>query len=421
MTQINIDVHQLARVEGHGNIILKASNGTIEEVRWEIPESPRFFEAMLRGRHWDDVAHIASRICGICAVAHHLVSLQATEAVFGVILSPQTRRLRQLLYNAEMIQSHILHAYFLVAPDLLGVPSVLPLAATHKPVVLRALTLKKLSNDLADAICGRKVHPISCIVGGFSKLPSADTLMSFKDKLTAIMPDLEETVSLFSKLGLPEFHRETEYISLKDAHEYALLQGDIYSSDAGATPVENYLSVTNEFCVPHSTAKYTKHRRDSYMVGALSRFNNNYDQLSAKAKAAAKALGLKTPCHNPFNITIAQLVEIVHCTEHAINLIEDILKEGNQPEEPVVVPRAGRGVSAVEAPRGILFHDYTYDERGRVVSANCVIPTNQNHNNIQKDMEALTPKLLKRPEDEIRLTLEMLVRAYDPCISCSTH
>jgi sulfhydrogenase subunit alpha len=421
MTQINIDVHQLARVEGHGNIIFKASNGTIEEVRWEVTESPRFFEAMLRGRHWDDVAHIASRICGICAVAHHLVSLQATEAAFGVILSPQTKRLRQLLYDAEMIQSHVLHAYFLVAPDLLGVPSVLPLAATHRPVVLRALMLKKLSNDLADVICGRKVHPISCIVGGFSKLPDADTLRSFKDRLAAAIPDLEETVSLFSKLGLPEFHRETEYISLKDAHEYALLRGDIYSSDAGATLVENYLSVTNEFCVPHSTAKYTRHRRESYMVGALSRFNNNYDQLSAKAKSAARALGLKPPCHNPFMITLAQLVEIVHCTEHAISLIDDILRDGLKPEEPVVAPRAGRGVSAVEAPRGILFHDYTYDERGRITSANCIIPTNQNHNNIQKDMESLAPRLLKRPEDEVRLTLEMLVRAYDPCISCSTH
>lgn len=421
MTQININVHQLARVEGHGNIILKASNGTVEEVRWEVPESPRFFEAMLRGRHWDDVAHIASRICGICAVAHHLVSLQATEAAFGVILSPQTRRLRSLLYDAEMVQSHILHAYFLVAPDLLGVPSVLPLAATHRPVVIRALTLKKLFNDLADVICGRKVHPISCIVGGFSKLPRAETFQSFREKLIAVLPDLEETVSLFAKLGLPEFHRETEYISLKNPREYALLDGDIYSSDAGAIPVESYLSVTNEFCVPHSTAKYTRHLRDSYMVGALARFNNNYDQLSARAKTAARALGLKAPCHNPFMITLAQLVEAIHCTEHAINLIDNILGEGINPEEPAVIPRAGRGISAVEAPRGILFHDYTYDERGRITSANCIIPTNQNHNNIQKDLEVLTPKLLRRPEDEVRLALEMLVRAYDPCISCSTH
>ncbi|MCX8126115.1 MAG: Ni/Fe hydrogenase subunit alpha [Dehalococcoidia bacterium] len=421
MTQINIDIHHLTRVEGHGNIILKANNGIIEEVRWEIPESPRFFEAMLRGRHWDDVAHIASRICGICAVAHHLVSLQATEAAFGVILSPQTKRLRQLLYDAEMVQSHILHIYFLVAPDLLGTPSVLPLITTHRPVVLRALSLKKLFNELADAICGRKVHPISCVVGGFSKLPSSETIHSFRGKLMAIMPDLEETVSLFSRLGLPEFHRETEYISLKSPHEYALLEGSIHSSDAGSFPDESYLSITNEFCVAHSTAKYTRHLRDSYMVGALARFNNSYDQLSAKAKAAAKTLGLKAPCHNPFMITFAQLVETIHCTEHAIHLIDDILKEDIKKEEPIVVPRAGRGISAVEAPRGILFHDYTYDERGRIVSANCIIPTNQNHNNIQKDLETLAPKLIKRPANEARLTLEMLVRAYDPCISCSTH
>jgi coenzyme F420-reducing hydrogenase alpha subunit len=421
MTRINIDVHQVARIEGHGNIVLKANNGSVEEIRWEVPESPRFFEAMLRGRNWDDVAHIASRICGICAVAHHLVSLQATEAAFGVILSPQTKRLRQLLYDAEVIQSHVLHAYFLVAPDLLGVSSVLPLAATHKPVVLRALMLKKLANDLADAICGRKVHPISCVVGGFSKLPNPDTLWSFREKLASVIPDIDETIALFSKLTLPDFKRETEYICLRDKSQYAFLSGDIYSSDTGAVPVENYLSITNEFCVPHSTAKFTKHRRDSYMVGALARFNNDFSQLSNKAREAAEKLRIKAPNHNPYMITAAQLVETVHCVEEAIGTIDEILKTGIKPEEPLVTPRAGRGIAAVEAPRGILFHDYTYDEHGRIVSANCIIPTNQNHSNIQKDMDALAPALLQKTEPEIRLALEMLVRAYDPCVSCSTH
>jgi coenzyme F420-reducing hydrogenase alpha subunit len=102
-------------------------------------------------------------------------------------------------------------------------------------------------------------------------------------------------------------------------------------------------------------------------------------------------------------------------------MIDQLLAKGVKQEETKVKPKAGRGIGAVEAPRGILFHDYTYDERGVLTEANCIIPTNQNHNNIQKDMESLVPQIIDKSEDEIRLALEMLVRAYDPCISCSAH
>ena len=157
------------------------------------------------------------------------------------------------------------------------------------------------------------------------------------------------------------------------------------------------------------------------MVGALARFNNNRDQLLPRAKRAAEELGLNAPCHNPFMITVAQLVECVHAVENSINLIDQILARGLEEENNRVRVQPGRGIGAVEAPPGILFHDYTYDENGILTKANCIIPTNQNHNNIQKDMEGLVPLILSQPEDEIRHTLEMLVRAYDPCISCSAH
>jgi coenzyme F420-reducing hydrogenase alpha subunit len=421
VTQVNISVHQVTRIEGHGNIVLNAKDGKIEELKWEVTESPRFFEAMLRGRYYEDVAHIASRICGICSIAHTTASIQATESAFGVQPSEQTLLLRKLLYDAELIESHVLHAYFLAAPDCLGVGSVFPLVATHKEVVLRALKLKRLSYNLAEALAGRKTHPLSCIVGGFAKLPDLNELKALKKRLQDALADLEATVELFKTLKFPDFVRETEYIALKDPKEYAFISGQIGSSDAGVTPLTNYLNVTNEFCVPHSTAKYTKNKRDSYMVGALSRFNLNQDQLLPRAKQAAKALGLKAPNYNPFMITVAQVVETVHAVEESISLIDQLVARGLEEEPNAVKVRAGRGVGAVEAPRGLLIHDYTYDKNGVLAKANCIIPTNQNHNNIQKDMEALVPGILKQPEDKIRLTLEMLVRAYDPCVSCSTH
>lgn len=421
MTQVSINVRQVTRVEGHGNIVLNAKDGKIEELRWEVPESPRFFEAMLIGRYYEDVPYIASRICGICSIAHSTASIQAIEAAFGIQPSEQTLLLRKLLYNAEYLESHILHAYFLVAPDFLGVGSVFPLINTHKEAVIRALRLKRLAYNLAELLAGRKTHPLSLVVGGFAKLPDLSELEAIRKRLEDALVDLEATVELFKTLKAPDFVRETEYIALKDQREYALISGDIASSDAGTTPLSNYLQVTNEFCVPHSTAKYTKNKRDSYMVGALSRFNLNHTQLLPKANQAAKELGFKAPNHNPFMITVAQVVETVHILEDSLNIIDQLFSQGLKEETNRVKVRAGRGVGAVEAPRGILFHDYTFDSNGILTKANCIIPTNQNHNNIQKDMEALVPKILGQPEDRICLTLEMLVRAYDPCISCSTH
>jgi len=157
MTQLNINVHYVTRIEGHGNLVLNVKDGKIEELKWEVPESPRFFEAMLIGRHYDDVHHIASRICGICSIAHTTASIQATEAAFGIQLSEQTILLRKLLFDAEMLESHVLHTLFLAAPDFLGVDSVIPLADTHKDVVVLALRLKRLAYNLAEALAGRRL------------------------------------------------------------------------------------------------------------------------------------------------------------------------------------------------------------------------------------------------------------------------
>jgi len=421
MTKLNINVHHVTRIEGHGNITVNASNGNIEEITWAIPESPRFFEAMLRGLNYNDATFIAPRICGICSVAHSTASIQATEAAFGVELSEQSILLRKLLFHAETLQSHVLHFYFLAAPDFLGVGSVFPLVNTHKEVVLRALRLKKLPNDLADMIAGRKTHPTSCIVGGFARFPEISQLKAIKERFIQAMDDLKESVNLFKTLTIPDFTRETEYIALKDTKEYAFISGDISSTDTGTVPITDYLKMTNEFCVPQSTAKFSKHNRSSYMVGALARFNNNYSQLLPGAQKAAEELGLKAVCHNPYMITIAQIVESVHAVEDALRIIDLLIARGIKEEKPVVKVKAGRGIGVVEAPRGILFHDYTYDEEGILTKANCVIPTNQNHNNIQMDMEALVPTVMDKSQEAITHLLEMLVRAYDPCISCSTH
>ncbi len=421
MSKVQVDVHYITRVEGHGNIVVDAENGELKRCELQIVETPRFFEAMLRGRPYGDVTQIVSRICGICSVGHQMTSLQALEAALRVTPSEQTQLLRKLIFHGEILDSHVLHTYMLVAPDFFGVGSVIPLAGSHPEVVLRALRLKKLAGDLCAVIGGRHTHPIALRVGGFSQLPTPGELERLREQFEAARADVAATVELFQSLKMPDFERETEYVALRKPDEYAFIGGTITTSDGVQLPVADYREVTNEYLVGHSTAKHTRHKRDSYMVGALARFNVNHDRLHPKAKAAAEALGLKPICTNPYMNSVAQVVEIAHCIEDGIELLDKVLERGIQPEKPQVKVQAGEGAGACDVPRGTLFHWYRLDDDGHVVGANCIIPTGQNLANIEADMRALVPRILDRAQDQIRLSLEMLVRAYDPCISCSTH
>jgi sulfhydrogenase subunit alpha len=419
---VNVNVHHLTRVEGHGNIVVDVKNGELLKCEMQIVEAPRFFEAMLRGRPYYEASHITSRICGICATGHATASLRATENALGVEISEQTELLRKLVFHGEIIDSHVLHVYMLVAPDFFSVGSVLPLATSHPEVVKRALRIKKLSGDLCAMVSGRHTHPIAMTVGGFTHLPTIKELLAMKGRLIAARVDMDETIALLKTLPWPEFERETEYVSLKKDEEYAFIDGVIATTDGFTYQLPDYRQVTNETCVPHSTAKHTKHNRESYMVGALARFNNNYDQLHPRAKAAADELGMKPIVSNSFFNSAAQAIEMVHCIEDSILLIDKLIDRGIK-EEPLYQfqGKGGEGVGSCDVPRGILFHNYVIDDDGLIQGANCVIPTNQNYANMEADMRALVSQILDRPQEEITHMMEMLIRAYDPCISCSTH
>jgi sulfhydrogenase subunit alpha len=421
---IHIDVHHVTRVEGHGNIHVDIDKGEVKAVTWSVPEAPRFFEAMVVGRDCREVSAITSRICGICSIGHTFASLKATEAAMGVTISEQTRRLRKILNHGENLQSHILHVGYLALPDLLKVGSVIPLATTHKDAVLLVVKLHRLANETCDIVGGRTTHPIRTCIGGFTKVPTEKELVALKARFEAAIPDLKVLAGVVKSVagGLPDFTRETEYLSLTDPSEYALYDGKIKSTDVKEPiPVDGYLKVTNEFMTAQSTAKWAKFNRESYMAGALARFNNNHTQLPPLAKAVAADLGLKAPCYNPYFNTVVQVVECVYSVEKTIEHINWLLDKGIKNEDTSFKVREGRGVGAVDVPRGILFHDYTYDKNGKCVKANCIIPTNQNHANIQKDMDKLVREFKDRGKEALQLMLEMLVRAYDPCISCSTH
>jgi coenzyme F420-reducing hydrogenase alpha subunit len=181
--------------------------------------------------------------------------------------------------------------------------------------------------------------------------------------------------------------------------------------------------MTNEYLVNSSTSKLCKLSRDSFAVGALARFNNNYEWLHPQAKAVAEELGLEPLAINPFHHNLAQLVECFHVAYESQEMIAALLDSDLSEFMAPYEVKAGAGVGAIEAPRGILYHSFEIDGEGVIVGSDCVIPTGQNHANIQYDLQALVPVLAAEGVDELEISkkAQMLVRAYDPCISCSVH
>ncbi|MCF8057421.1 MAG: Ni/Fe hydrogenase subunit alpha [Desulfocapsa sp.] len=419
----DIKIKHLTRVEGHGNIRILIKDGQVKKASWDVVETPRFFEAILVGKQWENAPVLCGRICGICSIGHTLASIRATEKAFGMVPSMQTERLRLLLKHMETLQSHILHLYFLIAPDFLGADSAIELIKTHTEEIQRAARLKLLANDGGDLVGGRRLHPIRTVVGGFTMLPDRRKLATLRQRLYAALPDLNKTADLFGSFTIPDFFRETEFVSLQANGSYPFIGGQLMSSDGVVKEEEDYLAMTNEYMVDHSTSKWSKLSRKSMAVGALARVNNNFTALHPSAREIAGQLGLQPISYNPFMNNFAQLVECVHVVQDSILLIDELLGSDWQESRQQVIPIAGHGTGAVEVPRGILYHWYQFDGDGRITKADCVIPTSQNNGNIHHDIKAMVQELADqgKTDHEIRLLAEMLVRAYDPCISCSVH
>ena len=420
---VRIEVEHIARVEGHGNIKIGIENGELTECEWEVVETPRYFEAMFRGLSIEMAPLLAARICGICSISHTLVSARAAERALGIQPPEIAQKVRLLAKHAETLQSHTLHHFFLVAPDLMDVGSVIPVLGTHPEIIQMATQLKGYANRASDLFAGRTSHPMAIQVGGVTRIPRKSQLWPLFQALETITPTLWTALELFKTLPLPEFERETEFVSLRREGEYPFIGGDLISSDGIRKSEDDYLAMTNEYLVETSTSKLCKLSRDSFAVGALARFNNNFEWLHPLAKTAAEELGLAPPSYNPFHHNLAQLVECFHVAYESQDILTELLDtEFTEPMAPFKV-QAGKGVGAIEAPRGILYHSYETDDEGVIVGSNCVIPTGQNHANIHNDLRAFVPVMAAEGmvEAEISKKAQMLVRAYDPCISCSVH
>jgi coenzyme F420-reducing hydrogenase alpha subunit len=286
-----------------------------------------------------------------------------------------------------------------------------------------ATQLKGYANRASDLLAGRTSHPMVIQVGGLTQVPRKSQLQRLLQQLESILPTLWASLDVFKTLPLPDFERETEFVSLRDEGHYPFIGGDLISSDGVRKGEDDYLAMTNEFIVDTSTSKLCKLSRDSFAVGALARFNNNFEWLHPQARAVADALDLEPPDYNPFHHNLAQLVECFHVAYESQEMITALLDSDLGEPMASYRPKAGAGVGAIEAPRGILYHSFVTDDEGVILRSDCVIPTGQNHANIHHDLLELVPSLAADGvgEAEISKKAQMLVRAYDPCISCSVH
>lgn len=422
-------IPHLGRVEGHGGIFVRVEGNRVSQVQMDIFEGSRYYEALLKGKHFGEVQGIITRICAICSASHTVTALQALENALGVTVSERVHDLRGLLLLGATIESHALHVFALALPDFLGFESVLAMAGQYREEVVQALKLKQLGNRIQELIGGRAVHPINTLVGGFGKLPSHRDLETLRRDLEASLPVLDRFVDLAASLKLPDLPQApTIYVALRPYQEAFRFRGvSICTSRGEEFPLENYRDVIREFTVEHSHAKHAALAAgQAYMVGSLARIKLWGHYLKGRAEKALHKLIPDRESNNPLLNNWAQLVELVHSVERGIEICEELLAQPEATHDMVAFTvRAGRGVGAIEVPRGTLFHEYELDDQGRVVAANVITPTAQNLANLERDLrEAVEHTLAYNPQaadKELKLRLEMVARAYDPCISCSVH
>ena len=415
-----LKVDTLARVEGEGAMHIVVRDGQVADVELRIFEPPRFFEAFLRGRAWTEPPDITARICGICPVAYQMSSCLAIEDACGVTVPDELRLLRRLLYCGEWIESHALHIFLLHAPDFLGYPGAIEMAADHGPVVQRGLRLKKAGNALMTLVGGRAIHPVNVRVGGFYRLPTIAELRDFRPTLERARDDAVETVRLVSGFEFPDLLQPQEYVALRSPHGYPLEGGSVISSAGRAFEVADFGSHVVEEHVARSNALHARlDGATSYVVGPLARYSLNHDQLGPLAREVAHGAGLGDECRNPFQSIVVRAVELVHATDEALAIIDHW--DGAPAASIDVPPRAGIGHGATEAPRGLLYHRYELAEDGTILDATIVPPTSQNQPSIEADLRAFVQERLDLPRDELVRQCEQAIRNYDPCISCATH
>jgi coenzyme F420-reducing hydrogenase alpha subunit len=415
-----IKVDYLTRVEGEASLLIKMQGSQIEDLQLKIFEAPRFFEALLQGRSYQDAPDITARICGICPVAYQMSAVHAMEAAFAVNIPRPIRQLRRLLYCGEWISSHCLHIFMLHAPDFLGFPDAVSMAREQRSQVEMGLRLKKLGNRIMSLLGGREIHPINVKVGGFYALPSRREFLELVEELKWAREAAYDALLWIARFAFPEVTVDYELVALHHPQEYPMNEGRIVSNRGLNIPVSAYEEHFEEMQLPHSTALHALHKGfGSYLTGPLARLHLNEAQLHDTVRQAARAVNFTLPCMNPYFSIMARVLEVMQAIEESLLIIQN--HEDGQEPYVAVEPRPSIAYAATEAPRGLLYHRYSLDAAGKIMEAKIVPPTSQNQKRIEEDLQLFLAPHLQESDDSIAGFCERAIRNYDPCISCATH
>lgn len=413
----------IAKIEGHGTLHIDFKK---EEVKLNIEEGERLIEGIMLDRPYCDAPFITSRICGVCPIAHNSASLLALEDAFGISIDRTTKRLRDLLICTQMMQSHTLHLYFLALSDYFNTDSTLSLVDSHPEIFKIALNLKKMSDHIADCVAGRNVHPITPTIGGFTKIPTKKELSKILSEIESSQDNITKTVELFSNFKYPKLSNSTKYLSLSSPTHYITNSDKIESSSGEIFHKHNYENNIIEKVRLNSPSKYATYKGKPFMLGALARLSMNAHKLNPESKKIYKKyknnLG-DFPAFNSFHNNFAQAIEISHFFEESKLIIKKLLDDKSYKfrKPPIIKPKRCHGYGTIEAPRGILYHYYEISSTGKIKNCNIITPTAQSLTNLEEDCKVLIKETENLPQKERTRFIEMLIRAYDPCITCSVH
>ncbi|MCK4395837.1 Ni/Fe hydrogenase subunit alpha [candidate division WOR-3 bacterium] len=420
MKKIKIDL--ISRVEGHGGILVKIDNNKVEDVRVNIYEGPRLIEQLLIGKDYSECLNIVPRICAICTLSHRYASIRALEKVLNISVKKKVSLMRFLMHLGEIMESNSLHVFVLALPDFFGYPSITEMLQDYKDIVISGLKIKQFANLIMRKTSARMIHGENPIVGGFGKYPTNKELNEIKRKATELIPVAVKALDFLSSVKVPNFCEEKEKITfmcLNSGEEFGFVGDTVLISTGEERSVDEYEKLTNERVVSHSYAKRCSYKNKTFTVGAIARVNLLGERLKGESYNYFKKMYNVRWKKNPLYNNHAQLLEILFVLEKIPSIIDEI-KRLKDPAIEIPEKASGEATGAVEAPRGTLYHYYNI-ENGLIKKADIITPTEQNLDEMERFLRITAENLLKKSKKELKPELEMVARAYDPCISCSAH
>jgi F420-non-reducing hydrogenase large subunit len=436
-----IVVSPVTRIEGHARIALDLDDqGAVTKGRLQVLEI-RGFEKLLLGMELSKMPLMTARLCGVCPAAHHLASVTAIEAGLGVAPPADAALLRELLYAGHILHSHALSNFVLSGPDLflgIGAPpetrNVFHLLGADPDLAKKILRLRSLGQRTVEVVGGRGIHPVTVIPGGMTARPApkdleaiagwgAEALALLAELGAALQKGLAALAELRDRLTIP--YRP---LAFSWAGRHTFLGGEIVVPAGPHGPERRFAPAAYadhlvEHAVPGSYMKTVRLRgtpEASFFVGPLARLRINGSLSTPLADEKLQAFRERQgPQACALDNVEARWIEMLHCAERMARI------PGELPGGPLAVPveiRAGRYAGAIEAPRGLLVHDYTADAQGKLTAVNLIVATQNNYDAMDHAVTSVGGHFAGRGDDNLLLNgMEFALRCYDPCLACATH